>query len=118
MDELLRATHQGALKIGERELTCAVLENGTRILTSTAIFKAFGRPRKGKGKEIYRTEMPSFIDAKNLNPFIGNELRDGTIFLEYISISGKQMTGYKAEILPLICDVYLSAREAGVLTPR
>lgn len=114
--KVLKATHFGALKIGEKELNCAVLEDGTRVLSNTAIFKAFDRPRKGKGKEIYRTEMPSFIDANNLKPFINEVFGDGTGFsIEYIN-NGRILSGYKAEMLPLICEVYLKARDMGVLT--
>lgn len=113
---MLKATHQGKIKIGDSELLCAVLEDGTRILSSTAIFKAFNRPRRGKGEARGGTNIPSFLDAKNLQPYINTELFDGTNSVEYLSKTNRPMTGYKAEILPLICDVYLNARNAGVLT--
>jgi hypothetical protein len=61
-ERILKATHQGKLTIGDKELNCAVLEDGTRILSANAVFKAFDRPRKGKGKdEIRVTNMPSFM---------------------------------------------------------
>jgi hypothetical protein len=72
---ILKATHQGKLKIGDKELNCAVLEDGTRVLYRSAIFKAFDRPSRGKIKVGSRvTNMPSFLDANNLQPFISNEL--------------------------------------------
>lgn len=109
-----KATYRGKLIIGGKNLPCAVLEDGTRILTSTAIFKAFDRPRRGRGGRA-GINIPSFLDAKNLQPFIDEGLFNGTNSLKYIS-SSRVITGYKAEILPKICDVYLSARDAGVLT--
>jgi hypothetical protein len=116
-DKILKATHQGKINIGDKELNCAVLEDGTRVLSTAAIFKAFNRPRKGKGKEEYRvTEMPSFIDANNLQPYVHKALGDGTDFsVKYIS-NGRELSGYKAEIVPLLCEIYLSAREEGKLT--
>lgn len=66
-----------------------------------AVFKAFDRPRKGKGKENYRvTQMPSFIDANSLQQYIIKVFEDGTAFsVKYIS-NGKILNGNKAEILP------------------
>ncbi|MFA5307647.1 MAG: hypothetical protein WC365_09420, partial [Candidatus Babeliales bacterium] len=105
MDErLLKATHSGKLVIGEKRLNCAVLEDGTRILTSTAVFNAFDRPRRGMAKSGPRAvNMPSFIDAKNLQPYIQNSFGDGTNFnIKYLSKTGVEMQGYKAEMLPII----------------
>ena len=118
MEGILKASYKGKLEIGDKELPCAVLEDGTRILSNTAIFMAFNRPRKGKGKEESRvTNMPSFIDANNLKPFIDKAFGDGTDFSIKYGSSGRILQGYKAEILPLLCEVYLSAREEDELTP-
>lgn len=125
MDEItqesrpLKATHQGKLKIGEKELPCAVLEDGTRVLTTSAVFKAFGRTKRGRGKnEIRVLNRPSFIDANNLQPFIDETLEGVLSQITYINIYGKESVGFKAEILPLLCDVYLLARSSGVLTKQ
>ena len=117
-DNIMKATHQGALKIGEKELPCAVLEDGTRVLTNSAVFKAFGRPRRGKSELRGGTNIPSFMDAKNLQPFIDGDLIDRTKPIEYLTKTNKLATGYNAEVLPLICDVYLSARNDGILTTK
>lgn len=47
MDNLPKVAYDGKISIGNKELSCAVLEDGTRILTNAAVFKAFDRPRKG-----------------------------------------------------------------------
>jgi len=115
----LKAIRQGILKIGERELECAVLENGARIISRNAIFRALGRTKRGRARDETRVpNMPSFMDAKNLQPFISEELRGGLKPIEYQDINEKLTAGYDANILPLICDAYLMAREAGVLTKR
>ena len=68
-EDALKATHEGALKIGDRELAVAILEDGTRVISRNAIFRAFGRTKRGRRKDEIRVlNMPSFIDAKNLQP--------------------------------------------------
>jgi len=120
MDKILKATHSGTVTIGDNELSCAVLEDGTRILTQGAVFKAFGRPRKGKSLVDPRNvNMPSFVDAKNLKPFADKVFSIGTNFeVVYMGSTGRTLTGYRADILPLICEVYLMARDAGVLSEK
>lgn len=116
--EVPRAVNQGDLVIGERTLSCAVLEDGTRVISRNAIFRAFGRTKRGRAKDEMRVlNMPSFIDAKNLQPFIDEALRGELIPIEYKAITGKMIqAGYNALILPKICDVYLTARLDNVLT--
>ena len=107
---------KGKLKIGNKLLDCAVLDDGTRILTNTAIFYAFDRPRKGKSSEGYRLQnVPVFINANNLKPYIDEVLEEDNYEIQYHN-QGRNLIGYKAEILPMLCDIYLRARDDGVLT--
>lgn len=116
MDEIPKINYSGTVTIGNKELSCAVLSDGTRILTNTAVFKAFDRPRKGKPSEEYRLKnTPAFLTANNLKTYIDREFTDDDFSIEYKKGS-KIFTGYRAEILPRICDIYLSARDDGVLT--
>jgi len=119
-EKILKATHFGKIIIGEKELTCAVLEDGTRILSSTAMFKAFNRPRKGKSKEeLPWTDLPVFLSANNLKPYINKALSAGTSFsVKYIAKDKRILDGYKAEVLPIVCDIYLQARLDDVLMPN
>jgi len=113
-----KATHQGTLKIGEKEMACAVLDDGTRVISKSSIFRAFGRTKRGRKKDDIRVlNMPAFIDAKNLQPFINEDLRGVLNPIEYQGLKGNIMTGYDAKILPLLCDVYLVARAENQLTP-
>jgi hypothetical protein len=112
-----KATHQGILKIGEREMPCAVLDDGTRIISRNAIFRAFGRTKRGRKKDEIRVlNMPAFIDAKNLQSFINEDLGSVLNSIEYQTIRGHIVTGYDAKILPLLCDLYLAARSENKLT--
>ncbi|PFB77584.1 hypothetical protein CN286_17085 [Bacillus anthracis] len=120
---ILKATHFGKLNIGEKELTCAVLEDGSRIISRNAIFKAFGRTKRGRKKGEIRVanmpELPSFIDANNLAIYINGEIRDLLLNpVIYKAQNGREVTGYKAQLIPLMCDVYLAARMDNVLTKQ
>lgn len=109
------ATHEGVLPIGSLELPVAVLEGGIRVISSQAMLTALGRPWKGTYR---RTKRPSFLDANNLIPFITQELLDVLNGVEYVNLTGRKVFGYKAELLPLVCEVYLAARAANALTAR
>ena len=108
------ATHEGELNVAGLQLPVAVLSDGTRLMISRAFMTALGRPWKGSYK---RTNLPNFIDAKNLLPFIPKELYDVLDPVEFVNKRGQKVQGYRAELLQMVCDVYLDARRAGnVLT--
>ena len=107
------ATHEGELEIAGMSLPVAVTSDGTRLMISKAFMTALGRPWKGS---YARTELPNFVAAKNLLPYISRELRDVLEPVEFVNKHGQRATGYRAELLPLVCDVYLDARKAGDLT--
>lgn len=88
------------------------------MLTQTAVFQAFDRPRKGKSLAGGRNaNMPSFVDANNLKPFADAVFATGPdVEINYIGRNKSVAQGYRAEILPAICDIYLEARDAGVLS--
>ena len=116
MNKLLKATHEGKLILGETELNVAVLEDGTRVISRNAIFKAFGRTKRGRAKLEQRVpNMPSFIDANNLQPFVGEDLRGELKQIYFTDLNDKQDSAYNALVLPMLCKVYLDARQLKVL---
>ncbi|MBT0904003.1 hypothetical protein KJR36_04790 [Streptococcus infantarius subsp. infantarius] len=112
MGEILKATHEGKLELGNSVIDVAVLENGQRIITQSGVFKALDRPARGNSRVI---GIPTFMDAKNLQPLITQDLRDVINKIEYIGKNGKIQSGFDANILPLVSDLYLRAREKGVI---
>lgn len=111
---LPRSTHEGDLSIhGIVPLRVANLEDGRRVMISRAFLEALGRPWKGT---YQRTERPNFLDAKNLDPFVSRELINVLTPIKFLNQQGQTVSGYLADLLPLVCDVYLRAREAGALT--
>lgn len=117
--ELPKAAYRGELKIGDIEIPCAVLENGTRLISELAIHNNLGTTG-GKGRQI-RAEMekslgapvPLFLASKALDPFIRAVFNDGHPEpIEYIN-NGILSRGYDASILPKVCEVWLRAKDAG-----
>lgn len=117
-EKILKATHEGTLHLGNIEIPCAVLENGQRVLTQSGFMKALGRARQAKGRQYYDGDvnMPAFLTAKNLKPFIPNELEVTSSQIEFKPLKGARAFGYAAEILPKVCDVFIDADDAGKLT--
>lgn len=114
-DDIQTATHEGVLRIGEADLPCYVLEDGTRILSTRGVMSSLGRT--WRGRKYSGSTLPVFLEARNLAPFISDELM-GVLEPRHFRppTGGARSEGFPAQILPLVCDVYLSARDAGALT--
>jgi len=115
-----QATHTGELRIGNKVIRCAVLEDGTRVLTQRDFLQAIGRsgkPAAGRGSaDFTQFEKGSpLVDSENLKPFVSNELSGSISPIQFRVPEGPRAWGYKAELLPKVCEVYLQARDAGAL---
>lgn len=123
-EKVLHALYAGPLEIGETTLDCAVLEDGTRVLSERAVHRAFGSKRGGSHWQRIKAnpdgaDLPSFLSANNLSPFVSNELRSALISpIKYTAGQGGAIAnGMKADLLTDICGVYLKARRADKLHP-
>jgi hypothetical protein len=119
LSNLPMATHDGVLHIGDIEIPCAVLQDKRRVLTQSGMMQALGRARQAKGRQYYDGDvnLPAFLTAKNLKPFIPKELYVTSSQIEFRRKGGGKAFGYPAEILPKICAVFDEADTAGALTP-
>jgi hypothetical protein len=107
------ATHIGELRIGDAVLPCAVLADGTRVLNQAGFLRAIGRarsPKAGTGVLSTVDELPFFLQAEVLKPFISEELRESTKPIFYETRTGNAV-GYNAELLPRVCNAYLKFRD-------
>lgn len=116
-----KATHVGELHIGELTIQCAVLPDGRRVLSQRGVGRALGRAYGGndwRREDSAAGNLPYYIGAKTLIPFIPNDLL--MLVAEPIqyqhSKGGGVAHGIEASALPQICDVWLKAREAGALS--
>ncbi|MBN2271675.1 MAG: P63C domain-containing protein [Sedimentisphaerales bacterium] len=114
-----KATHEGPLCIGDLAIPCAVLDDGTRVLSQRGFAKAIGggKPmsmtRRGAGN------LPALLNATNLKPFIGEELTAAAKPIPYVAMhGGPPAYGIRAEAIPMICRVWLEARDANKLHKR
>lgn len=118
---LPRETHEGTLKIGDREIPCSVLENGTRVFSITGLSSAMGSKMKGGGRTADGSfQLPPFLASASLRPFISNDLLVPLMspILYKPKHGGRAAVGYEATLLPQICEVILDAAKAGVLRRR
>lgn len=118
-----KATHIGEIRIGELLLPCAVLEDGTRLLSERHVAGALGRTRSGshwQKKREQGADTPLYLTSANLEPFISEELKTalGERMMYRSPQGGRPIFGVKASALPAICDVWLRARDGDALTPR
>ena len=120
------AKHTGTLKLIEKEIPCAVLEDGTRVLTQSDFMDSMGMYYSGwiaknapDDQSLVPAEVPHFLAQKSLIPFINKHLGHlQNIILKYKTESGSVANGIRAEIIPSICDVYIDADKEGKLGTR
>ncbi|MBU4609173.1 P63C domain-containing protein [Achromobacter sp. GG226] len=117
------ADYVGNLTLGSIDIPCAVLPDGTRLISQGGVTGAFG-PVTGGWQLRRKMEnedsggLPPFLVAASLNPFISEELRTmvTTPKMYRDPRGGPLRIGFEASSLPMICDVWLKAREAGALS--
>ncbi len=121
-----RATHEGALHVGNSRFSAAVLANGKRLITQATFLKALGRarsPKKGTGVlTTAEAGVPFFLQAEALQPFISDKVREATTPIFFLDKSARKSVGYSAELLPMVAEVYLQMRDnfqaQGLTVPR
>lgn len=116
--DLPLATHEGDFKLGETIVSCAVLPNGLRVITQATFLRSLGRsrsPKAGTGVLSTVDDLPFFLQAEALKPFISDELAMSTTPIFYRGASGSKGVGYDARLLPQVAEVYLKFRDAALV---
>lgn len=111
------ADFEGAFNIGLVELSAAVLRDETRIITQATFLRALGRsrsPKAGTGVLSTVDELPFFLQADALKPFITNELIASTKPIFYRTKKDGKGVGYDARSLKKVAEVYLQFRDASL----
>ena len=109
------ADYEGDFPLGGAPISCAVLQNGTRIITQATFLRALGRsrsPKAGTGVLSTVDDLPFFLQAEALKPFISDDLMQSTTPIFYRTKSGGKGVGYDARLLPLVAEVYLRFRDS------
>jgi len=112
------ATHGSAdhpLRIGEIEIPCYVLDDGTRVLSQRGLTGGIGMSSggaRGGGEQRLAVFFDNLAqrgtDTKDLSARIRSPI-------EFKPTSGGRAYGFEATILADVCDVILAARQAGHL---
>jgi hypothetical protein len=121
-----QATHTGEIELSGHRVPCAVLDNGLRVLTQEGFLRAIGRTGKPTKESSNSLELPPWLDAENLKPFISNELRAAFKPFSFRTPAtgtgrgqtGRRAGGYDANLLPMVCEVYLKAKAQGATTAK
>ncbi len=118
MNKIPKATHNGILDINGIKITCAVLEDETRVISERSLAIAMGVRGSGaywqkRKKSDSEVPLPEYVSAQYLLPFVGKALKERLSKpISYISKGGKISRGYEATALPDICDVWIKAGES------
>ncbi len=111
----LKSLYDGPLEIGENYLIdSAVLndEDRTRVLSQTEVVKALGRSQGGSKRGS--ANLPRWISAKNLSPYISTDLRKAILNpIKYKTTTGNIAHGIEATKLVDICEVWLDLEKSG-----
>lgn len=111
-----QALVEGEIDFSGRNIACAVLDTKLRVLTQETFLTTLGRAGKAKGGQGSERLMrlgglPPFLAAENLIPFVSDELRMAASPVVFRTKRGNKAYGYDARLLPLVCEVYLLARD-------
>jgi hypothetical protein len=113
---LPKVTHEGFLNIAGFLIPCAVLDDGSRVLSQEGLLEALGRSKKPKGRsKTDPDQTPTFLGGENLKPLAEAILTTPTSPIKYRRKRGGISLGYLAALLPQMCEVYLKGREEKVL---
>lgn len=100
------------LTIGGIEIECYVLEGGTRVVTQKSFMQAIGRGyRSGEGSD----DLPPFLASQSIRKYLTSDIVQAATPVTFTLPRGGRAKGYRAELLPAVCELYLKARQDGVL---
>ncbi|MDH5219422.1 MAG: P63C domain-containing protein [Gammaproteobacteria bacterium] len=110
---MIKSLYTGTLHIAGNDIQCAVLDNKTRIVNGTNVLKAFGRKQMGTSK--YQGISP-ILTSKKLEKYVHDDEYEKLSPVTYLSKNDREIKGYQAEVIQIICEIYLRARDAGDLS--
>lgn len=111
----------GDLPIAGQTIPCAVIVvegEVIRLVSERELVKSLGGKRGGSHwrrakQDESAANLPPILSASNLRPFISDELWEGLNSRYYYKVSsGAIAYGLRGELYPMICDVFLKARDA------
>lgn len=112
------ARYGGILAIGDVQIPCYVLEDGTRVIHQRGMVSALGMSRGGSSRGG-GDRLAYFVAQKTLSPYVSNGLETVTKEpLIFRTDKGAVAYGYDATVLADICEAILEARKQGALSKQ
>lgn len=109
--EVLPAAHlPGVLQVGDESLDCYVLNDGSRVISRTAVMRFLVKTSGG--------DLESYVGVQSLVPYVPSGWRDELVEFTIPEVTHKRVMGLRAETFLEICRAYMAARDAGALTER
>lgn len=96
-------------------IPCAVLKDERRVLSRRGVGRVLEIGRGGRSRDEGGAQVPFFLSAKNLEPFIFDDLKVALKKPILYRGNGGLTYGIEADALPKIFDVWVRAADAGVL---
>ena len=109
------AESTGEIQIGKLSIACAVLDDGTRVVSQSTVLQALGRnPEKSRRARGTSELRAPFLLANNLQPFISEQLRalDEPIPYRVAGESGRSL-GYRADAAPRVPGLHRRRKGGG-----
>jgi hypothetical protein len=113
--EAICGSPDSPLRIGDVEIECYVLQDGTRVITQASFLQALGRHRKANVRREGDQQLPAILQGKALTRFLTPEIIQKARPVRFRSPNGGRANGYNAELLTDVCELYLKARDASLL---
>ncbi|MCK4246548.1 P63C domain-containing protein [Candidatus Bipolaricaulota bacterium] len=117
---LPREEFTGIIEIGDRELPCSVLEDGTRVISARGINRTFGQTRTESTKAMKGGDrrLPAVLASDSLQPYLDQHFTAIVPIRYRPKHGGRSAFGYEASLLPKMCEAVLDANKDGVLHGR
>jgi hypothetical protein len=115
LPEAIASSGDTPLRVADVELDAYVLEDGTRVLSQAGFLRALGRNKRAATRSL---TVPPMLQGAAFGPFLTPEILEASQPIVFRTPNRKQANGYRAELLPQVCELYLKARDADTLAPN
>lgn len=124
--ELRQALGAGTLNLSDLQFRCAVLDDGSRVISGTEFMKTMGIYRSGalstrRYEDEFGIYVPLYLAHKNLQPYIKEDkklVESLSKPIVYRDIeTGSVAEGIPGQVLRRVCSVWVRANRDGVLGP-
>lgn len=102
------------LTINGIDIECYVLEDGTRVITQASFLRSLGRGKMSGG----RRELPPFLASQSLRDYLTDDILAEAEPIDFTLPGNVRAKGYRATLLPVVCELYLRARQDSKLPPN